>query len=387
MKKIKLLAVTGIRSEYDLLFPIISHLRSSSDFDVQLVVSGAHLSNKHGLTIDLIKKDGFSVLEEIYSLYDTDNLIQRPLAVAALINGLASIVNKAKPDVLFVVGDREESIATAIVGNYMNVLTAHLGGGDPVYGNADDPIRCAVSKIAHVHFTTNKQYSDNLIKMGEDPNRVVFSGTPGLDNIIAEPLISIDAINSFFGITLNDFVVFIKHPLSSEVENCEHQIKTSIAALKKFQSESEVNVVAIYPNSDPGSQIIINFLDQEESDNFVVSKTLPRNIFVNLLRNAKALVGNSSMGILEAPMYGLPVVNIGNRQKGRINAGNVDFVPYDTDLIVQALNKACFDEDYRNKIRKLENPYGSGNSAEIIRNKLFDFVGDKKLLTKTRLIP
>lgn len=388
MKKIKrILAVTGIRSEYDILYPVIKRFADSDDFELKVVVSGAHLSDWHGSTIDRVESDGFEIADRIDTLFTTNRSTQRSKAVAQLISGLTQTVEREKPDLLLVVGDREESIATAIVGNYMDVVVAHIGGGDPVWGNADDPIRMAVSKLAHIHFTTAQPYSKNLVSMGEDEWRISFCGTPGLDNITNEPQLSMADVSNFIGSELSEYIVVLKHPLSSEHESAYEQMTSTLKAIDKVCQDKGLKAVCITPNSDPGSYEIIQAYKEFESDRILLQQTLPRSIFVNLLRNAKALVGNSSMGILEAPMYKLPVVNVGHRQRGRLNAGNVKFVSYQENDIVSAIEQAVFDIKYRNYIANLDNPYGSGQAADIIENFIRDVdLSDTKWLVKEKLV-
>ena len=368
--KNKILAVTGIRSEYDILYPVLSALNAHPNYDLQVIVSGAHLSAEHGFTIERIKEDGFAIADCIDSLTQTERLTQRPKAVGALITGLTQTVEREKPDFLLVVGDREESIATAIVGNYMEVLVAHIGGGDPVFGNADDPVRMAVSKLAHIHFSTTKAYSENLIALGEDKWRIEFCGTPGLDNVVNEKYLSLNEISQQFDHDLNDYLVVLKHPLSSEKLDTYSQMKVVLTAVERFCQQYDFKAVVIQPNSDPGSADILKAMKDTQSQYLLYTQSLPRELFVNIVRRAKVLVGNSSMGILEAPMHKLPVVNVGRRQKGRLNAGNVEFVDYNEDDIIEYIAHAAFNADYRQQVRLLTNPYGEGKSAL----KIVDFL-------------
>lgn len=385
----KILAITGIRSEYDISYPLLKVLRDSKRFEIKLVVSNAHLSDWHGFTLSKIEEDGFEIAEKIDCLLMTNRKTQRVKGVGILTYALSQTVDREKPDLLFVVGDREESIAAALVGNYMNILVAHLGGGDPVYGNADDPIRFAVSKLAHIHLTTAKPYSENLINIGEEKFRIFNVGNPALDNIKNTVTIPLKEIGNQIEFAINDkkYVVLIKHPLSSEKEDSYAQMEITLRALKKFHDETGYKVIASYPNTDPGSYDILDAIKLYEKESFIkFYKSLPRELFVNIMRNSKALIGNSSMGILEAPFYKLPVINVGNRQKGRLNAGNVVFVKHDVIEIKKALLKACFDNDYRDRVKKLENPFGDGNSSQKIL-KVFNTINisDKKWYIKKRL--
>lgn len=388
MKK-TILAITGIRSEYDILYPVLKELQANEKFDLKIVATGAHLSDWHGFTVEKIKEDGFEIVEKIDYLLMTNRKTQRPKGIGLLIEGLTQTVERLNPDIMLFVGDREESIATCVVGNYMDVLVAHIGGGDTVYGNADDPIRIACSKLAHIHFATANVYAENIKKLGEEEFRICFSGNPALNNIVTTKEISRQDLSQFLGMDIdtNDYIVVLKHPLSSEVENSYKQMMITMLAVKRFSDKKNIKVIGIYPNTDPGSYDILRAIDENCNNNIKFYKTLPREIFINLMRNAKALIGNSSMGILEAPLYKLPVVNVGNRQKGRLNAGNVEFVSYDIEKIEQSLEKACYDVSYRRMILELVNPYGDGYAHKKIVSFLENIdLNDRKWYVKKKLI-
>lgn len=388
MKK-TILAVTGTRSEYDIIYPVLKELQLNEKFDLKLVVTGAHLSDWHGFTVDRIVEDGFNIVDQIDYLLMTNRKVQRSKGIGLLIAGLTQTVEKVAPDFLIFVGDREESIATCIVGNYMNVLVAHIGGGDPVYGNTDDPIRMACTKLAHIHFAMANDYAENIKKIGEEPFRICFSGNPALNNIINVKKINRKELSEFisFDIEHNNYIVVLKHPLSSEIENSYQQMKITMEAVNRFSLENNIKVIGIYPNTDPGSYQTLMAIDENCNENIKFYKTLSRQVFVNVVRNAKALIGNSSMGILEAPLYKLPVVNVGNRQKGRLNVGNVEFVDHDCEKILIALQKACFDENYRMQVAGLNNLYGDGYAHKLIVEFLDKInLDDKKWYCKTKLI-
>lgn len=388
--KRRVLAVTGIRSEYDILYPVLKVLSDCETFEVRVVVCGAHLSEHHGLTYEHIIKDSFVIVDKIDYLFMTNRDVQRAKGVGILTYALSQTVEREDPDFLIVVGDREEAIATAIVGNYHKKLVAHIGGGDPVYGNADDPIRFAVSKLSHIHLTTAKEYSENLLKIGEEEFRIFFVGNPSYYNIHNTPSISLNELSEYlqFDITDSNYIVFIKHPLSSEKEKTYEQMKIALEAVNKFSVYYNFKVVGIYPNTDPGFYDILRAVSEYSGSPYIkFFKTLERKYFVNLMRNAKCLVGNSSMGILEAPFYKLPVVNIGNRQRGRLNAGNVEFVEYEIDKIFKAIEKAVFDENYRNYIKTIQNPFGDENAPFKIRDILQKIdLKDSKWYVKKRLV-
>jgi GDP/UDP-N,N'-diacetylbacillosamine 2-epimerase (hydrolysing) len=390
MKNKKILAVTGIRSEWDILCPVLKEFEKDSNYEVNVMVSGAHLSNVHGYTYHHIEKAGFRIVDRVDSLLSTDRVVQRAKGTGLLIYGIAQTIEREKPDFIICVGDREEAIASAVVANYMNTCMIHLAGGDPVYLNADDPVRFAVSKLAHVHCTFAEDYAQNLRKLGEEHFRITCCGNPSLDNIKNTPRITLQEVSAFLNLDLNDgrYGVVIKHPLSSEKAKSEEQMKLTLEALVKFCYKFDFKFVGTYPNTDPGASPILEVIKSYEGcKNIHFFKTLPHDIFANLIRNCKVLTGNSSMGILEAPFYGLPVVNIGNRQTGRLNAGNVIFVNHDIREIVRELQKACFDESYRTYVKNLISPYGDGDSAVKIK-RFVDTIdlSDNKWLTKHKLI-
>ena len=366
----RLLCVTGIRSDYDILYPVLSELKKANH-ELIIVASGAHLSDQHNNTYKRIIEDGFQIEDKVDTLLSTDRAVQRSKGTGLLIQGLTQTVERTDPDFLLVLGDREESIATAIVGNYMEKLVVHIGGGDPVYGNADDPIRFAVSKLAHIHCCTAQPYAENLQKIGEENFRIFFTGNPAYANIDCVPVIEKADLMNQLDIKSENYIVIIKHPLSSEVESAGEQMETALKSLDAFCDKHNFQVVCIPPNSDPGSHKMKMVLEKYSEKGWLIkAETLPRLQFINLMRHARALVGNSSMGILEAPHYKMPVVNIGNRQQGRLNAGNVDFVPYEIDEIVGAMEKAVHNEKYREKIRNLKNPYGDSSAPIKVRKAI-----------------
>ena len=364
----KIIALTGIKSEYDILYPILKDLVKNK-FNLKVVVSGAHLSKSHGETWKMITKDRFNIIKNIKSLPFTDKLIQRPKSISLLIKGFSQIIEKENPDFILVVGDREEAISAAIVGNYMKKIVIHIGGGDEAYGNSDDPIRFAISKLVHLHCCTSKFSYNNLIKIGEEKFRVFNTGNPYFVNIYNTQLINKKKLLKLLKIEkkYTDYIILIKHPLSSELDKLSEQTQITLQSIERFCLKYKYALLCISPNSDPGSKEIIRNINKYKHKNwFYFKKTLPRNLFINLMRHSKLLIGNSSMGILEAPYYKIPVINIGNRQKGRYNAGNVKFVKYNSNNIFSALVDSCFNDKYIKKIENIKNPYGDKFSVNRI---------------------
>ena len=361
----KIIAVTGIRSEVDILLPIVATLKKNN-FDVSVILSGAHLAEFHGNTITGLQKAGIKIIDRVDSLFMTGRKTLRIKGLGNLILGISQTIEREKPDLLLVVGDREEAIATALVGNYMDVIVAHIGGGDTVYGNADDPIRHSVSRLAHIHLAINRMHTKVLEATGEEKFRIHFIGNPVLDLDKDVKHIDLKKLSQVldFDIVSNPYVILIQHPLSSERSSSYKQASTVLNTLELMGDKHGLKTIGIYPNTDPGAFDIIQAISEHiNSINIKFYKNLDRATFINVIRNAKALVGNSSMGIVEAPYYGLPVVNIGNRQLGRINSGNVVFVKHNPKFIQSEIERACFDEDYRKQVEKNRSDFGDGKAA------------------------
>ena len=205
MKKRKIIALTGIRSEYDIMSSVFSAINNSPLLDLQLVVTGAHLSKEHGYTVNEIKKDGHNIAYEIQSLVKKKTLSSRLHGLGTQLQGLAKIISKLNPDILLVLGDREESIAIALAGSYLNIAVAHIGGGDRVVGNIDDQIRHAVTKLSHIHFTTNFESHARIISLGEQPFRVFNVGNPGLDRMVNTKKIKLNTLSKLLGFPCLNF--------------------------------------------------------------------------------------------------------------------------------------------------------------------------------------
>ncbi len=383
MKKKKIiLGVTGIRSEYDIMSSVFRAINNHQNLDLQLIVTGAHLSEAYGHTIDEIHKDGFVVAEEIESLINGDQPSARVKGLAIQLQGLVQTVARIKPDILLVLGDREEAMTTALVGAYMNIPVAHLCGGDRVIGNVDDQVRHAVTKLAHLHFVTNSESAERIIRLGEQVFRIFDVGNPGLDRLLEVPIIDDAELSRRLDFSIFEgepIVLLIQHVISTESNQAYEQMKSSLEAIK----ELGIKTIISYPNSDAGGQQMIRAIQEYDSSPIVyAAKNIPRLEFVNLMRRASCLLGNSSAGICEAPLLKLPVINVGNRQRGRLHAENVQFVPHDKDMIIAALKRAIFDQSYRNSIAECSNPYGDGKSSGRIADILATVSIDDTLLIK-----
>jgi GDP/UDP-N,N'-diacetylbacillosamine 2-epimerase (hydrolysing) len=382
MKRIAV--VTGSRAEYDILYSSMKAIREHKRLRLNVIVTGAHLLGIFGDTYREIKKDGFSIDERVPSALGVDTLAGRARAVGAQVTGLSAAFERLRPDIVLVAGDREEVISAAVAASYMNIPIAHMCGGDTAFGSVDNAVRDAATKLTHIHLPMTGQHALRIIKMGEEKRRVHVVGHGGLDRLITEPFLSKKALSRKlrFGIEPGPVIFMIQHVLSSEIEDAARQIAATLEAVAGCGYKLVIN----YPNSDVGSRTIINTIKKYENDPGVrVYKNLPRRVFVNLLRHANVLIGNSSCGIIEAPLLKLPVVNIGNRQRNRLHAENVIFVGHDKRAIARAVRKAVSDKAFLRKVRQCRSPYGDGHTGKRVAAILDKTAINSGLLNKPNL--
>ena len=360
MKK-KILIVTERRADYSKFRPIIKEIEKSKKLDYGLVVTGSHLLKEYGYTINEIKQDKFKILAEfdMYPKNRNNTNAEMVRAFAKAIVRLSKIVEKIKPDIILAGFDIGANFAIAIIGAHMNTIVAHLEGGE-VTGTIDESIRHATTKFSHIHFVTNKEAAKRVIKMGENPKLVFIVGNPSLDNIKNIKNIPIKELEKKFGIDfLKPYGIVLKHTVTSEIEIVDKNIKKTLDAVM----ESGIQSILIHGNADAGSRKISKIVKNSKVKQF---SALTFNEYINLLKRSSVLVGNSSSGIMEAPFLGIPSVNIGSRQAGRLRASSVIDVDYDKNQIKKAINIAINSKKFLSKIKKSKNLYGNGNSAKKI---------------------
>ena len=382
--KKKILAVTGARSEYDLLTPVFEKLNEDDRFDFQVIVTGPHLSDNFGKTKKHIEADGYTIADCVYNLVDTNDKVGRILSIGNQINGLAQSFLRVKPDIVLVAGDREEAISVTMTCAYMDIPVAHFFGGDIAKdGNIDNSVRYAASKFAHIHFPSLEAHKQNLLKLGEEEDRIFVVGNPALDKFVNVKDISLNELSTRLDFPLNEedpFLVLIQHPIISQVEEQSEHIRMTLDAIVESGLKCFIN----YPNSDAGHFAIVEAY-QEYSKKYPQLKlfqNLDRLTYINLLRKAACLLGNSSSGILEVPSIGLPAINIGLRQRGRVHANNVIFVDNDKEQISKAIEKAINDKVFIKMVKDSPNPYGDGKTAEKVVEVLANLKINEALIYK-----
>lgn len=375
--------LTGIRSEYDILAPIIAAVDAQPGLDAGVIVTGAHLTGLHGQSVRQIEADGYRIAARIDSLLASDGLGGRVKGMALQLSGLTDLFAREKPDFLVVMGDREEVMTGAVAAIYHHIPVVHVGGGDHADdGNVDNLVRHAVSKMAHIHMATTELSGQRLRQLGEEPWRIHVTGASGLDRIIATPDMTRDELETALGVDWHGepYAVLLYHPTITDFS----EARAHMASITQVLEASGLNIAVMAPNSDPGNQAITLEIDAliarcPKAKAFIF---LERKVFINMLRHARVMVGNSSAGILEAPSMGLPVVNIGIRQRGREHGDNVIFTDYDVGEIAAAIAKATTDEGFRALVAQRRTPYGDGKAGERIAEVLRSVELGRGLLDK-----
>ena len=389
MNRRKIAVFTGNRSEYGLQFPILKALSQDPRLDYFLFVGGAHLQQDFGSTMAEITQDGFQVHREVDIHMDQDSLFATAQAIGTGILSLSRHLDELRPDFLLVYGDRYEAFMALITGTQMNIPTAHIEGGDYTEGGAlDDSVRHAMTKLSHLHFTTNQQAAERVLRLGEEPWRVFNVGLPSLDLIEAGCFTGPDEIIKDLSLDPHrPVILFCQHSVTTEFNQTVDQIRPSLQALKRLADEG-YQVIITYPNNDAGGRRITEELGSLQGHPGVqITKSLGRARFHGVLnfigrRGRGCLAGNSSAGIKETPAFGCPTVNIGSRQQGRLRADNVMDAGYAEEDIYSAIRRCTENEAFRQICKSCENPYGTGNAGVRIAEVLSTIPLDQDLLQK-----
>lgn len=375
----KILIVTERRADYSKFRPLLRLIEKSSKLDYNLIVTGSHLLREHGYTINEIKKDGFKITSKFH-MYDkrrTDTGAEMVRGLGKAITKLTRMVEKQKPDLILAGFDIGANLAVSIVGAHMNIVVAHLEGGE-VTGTIDEPIRHAITKFAHLHFTTNKTATQRLVKMGEDPRFIFRVGNPSLDSIREVKSIPKKQLEKEFNLDLSKpFVIVTQHTVTTEISEIGKYFIQTLEAIK----ELKIQALIIHGNADAGSQKISKIIKKYAFQQYF---TFPFEKYVNILKHASALVGNSSSGIMEAPFLHVPTVNIGTRQEGRLRSISIIDVDYDKNNIKKAIKKSINDKKFLRQIKKSTSHYGDGKSSKRII-KILETIDLKKIPIQKKL--
>lgn len=362
--KRKITVTTGTRADYGLLRKTIRLIDSNKKLELYLLVTGMHLSKKHGETINEIKQDGFKIFKKFPGLPKNDDLFHTSLALGEQITKFSKIFHEIKPDINLVLGDRDEMLASSLAASHMNIPNAHIHGGDKTRAGIDENNRHSITKISHIHFVATKKSKERVLRMGENPKYIFLTGSPNVDEIKQNRITLKNELNKKYSIDIRgNEILLVFHPVTTQINSTKQQIKKILNVLKNL----EKTTIAIAPNSDAGNEIIFKELKNFSKKNpfFHYFKNVPRNDFLGFLNNMGVLLGNSSAGMIEASYFSIGVVNLGIRQKGREHGKNVINVEQiDEKPIYNAIQKLLTMKK-NNKLLS-STIYGTGNSSKKI---------------------
>jgi len=375
MKK-KILVTTGTRAEYGILRPLLEKIQKSKKLELLLVVTGTHLSKEHGYTIKEIIKDGFKINFKIKMMPKLDSNYSMSLALGEGIIYFSKCFKKLKPDINVILGDRDEMLASALAASHMNIINAHIHGGD-ISGGLDEYNRHAITKISNIHFAATQKSKTRILKMGENKKFVFLTGSPSIDEVKSKRISSKNELEKKYKINFTgNEILLVQHPVTTESSETEKQILSTLLALKK----TGCNIIAIAPNSDSGHRKIFkqyrNF--SKTYNNFKFFHSLPREDYLGFLKNVHLLIGNSSSGLIEASFFHTPVVDIGIRQKNRERGPNVIHVK---DFSSTKISK-ILEKNLKKSHSSSSRIYGDGNASKKIVKILENLILNENLIKK-----
>jgi UDP-N-acetylglucosamine 2-epimerase (non-hydrolysing)/GDP/UDP-N,N'-diacetylbacillosamine 2-epimerase (hydrolysing) len=371
--------ITGSRAEYGLLFWLLNDLRADADFELQLVVTGMHLAPEFGSTVREIEKDGFAVTRRVEMLLSSDTPAGVAKSVGLGVMGISDAVDQMKPDIVVLLGDRFEIFAAAQACLIHNIPIAHIAGGDTTEGAIDEAMRHAITKMAHVHFVTNEQSANRVRQLGEDPSHVHMVGSPGLDHLRRQGLLDRASVENRLERKLGERNLLITfHSVTLEPDHGNGQFKELLAALDEL--DPSICLWFTEPNADAGGRAMAATLNEwvaARADRARVYTSMGQELYMSLMANVDAVVGNSSSGLYEAPSLGIATVDIGDRQRGRLAATSVLRCAPDRGQIRKAiLHGMTLD------CSGVANPYGDGHATTKIVDVLRSLPPASDLLRK-----
>ena len=360
---------TSTRAEYCLLYNLIKRINNAEDLKLDLIVSGTHLSYKYGHTIDEIYKDGFPISETIEILDEKEDVDE---AISKALIGSSGHFKRVNPDMLIVLGDRYEVLGPVIAAANAKIPIAHIHGGETTEGAVDEEIRHAVTKFSYLHFTGCEEYKKRVLQLGETEDRVFNVGTLGTENIMNQPLMTLEELGKNLDINnlkLEKYGLVTFHPVTLEHEDASIQMKELMDAMLSFE---DMFFIVTKSNADAGGQKINDMWDEFEKkypNKIKVVFSLGLIRYLSAMKYCEAVIGNSSSGILEAPVMRVPTINIGDRQKGRIQTESIINCGMNKNEIISAMNKA-FSKEFHDKIKDMPCIYGDGKTSERIIEKI-----------------
>lgn len=377
-KRRRLLFITGSRGEWGYIRPILRFIEKSDTLSYSICATNMHLLPAYGYSLKEIEDDGFTVDYKIHMSLDGGTHVAQVKSLGTFLCSLADILGSEKPDWIVLAGDRGEQLMGAVAGAFCYVPVAHIQAGE-LSGNIDGMTRHAIGKYAHLHLASNEDAAQRLIRLGEEPYRVHNVGAPQVDELMQGLVASPAELTSRHGVAFNrPFILVVQHPVTEEFEQAAQQIDATMSALRRF----DLPKIVILPNNDAGSLMIRDGIDRQRHGDFHVFANLRREEYLGVMKLASCMVGNSSSGLLEAPTFELPAVNLGRRQHKRMQGRNVINAEFEEEAIVAALRKALLPQ-FRQELRgNCPNPYGDGRAAERILRLLEETDITDKILVK-----
>lgn len=377
----KVCVITGTRAEYGLLYWTLKALQKDPSIELQLCVTGMHLSPEFGLTYKQIEEDGFIINSKVETLLSSDSSQGISKSIGLGIIGFSDAFEQLQPDIILVLGDRFEIFAAVSAAMCFRIPVAHCHGGEATEGVIDESIRHSITKMSHIHFTSTKEYKNRVIQLGESPKNVFNTGALGIENINLLKLFSKTEFEKSIGRKLAKKNVLITfHPVTLEKETSEEQFSNLIETLNEFE---DLFLIFTYPNADNEGRIIIKMIDEYTKNNpnkSVSFISMGQLRYLSALQYVDFVIGNSSSGIIEVPSFKIPTINIGDRQKGRVMSASIINCLPTKKAIANAIKKAIAPL-FKSEIKNISNPYDNGNSSATIVKKLKE-IEINKLLKK-----
>ena len=369
--------LTGSRGEWGYIRPILRAIDRDPSLDYRIIATHMHLLPAFGSSVKEIERDGFHVDERLHMTFDGYTAATMTKSLGALLLELPTTLQRLRPDLLLLAGDRGEQLIGALAALHLGIPVAHIQAGE-LSGNVDGIVRHSITKLAHIHFAANEEFAERVRRMGEQEFRIFVTGAPLVDELVEGPITSETELRQRYRLPEQErLVLTVQHPVTEEEAAAGEQVSETIGALM----ELDWPTVIVYPNGDAGSESIRQQLATLKRPKVRMFRNLPRQDYLGLMRMATVIVGNSSSGIMEAPSFGKPTVNIGRRQNGRPQACNVINVGYYRQEIVEALKQATSDE-FVAQARTAKNPYGDGYASQRIVDVLKNIEINDKLLLK-----
>ena len=365
----KIVFITGTRADYGKIKSILINLQKKKIYEVSLFVTGMHNLKTYGSTYDEIYKDKIKNITRFKNQNKNDAM---DTVLSKTINGFKKYVNTKKPDLIIVHGDRVEALACAIVGAINNIKVGHIEGGE-ISGTIDGVLRHSISKLCNFHFVTNNSAKKRLIQIGEINSNIYTIGSPDVDLILRKDLPSLESVKRRYEIKFSNYAIGIFHPVTNEIHNLKKEINIFVNLIIK----SKKNFILIYPNNDTGTNIILNEYRRIKSDTVRIFPSIRFEYYLSLLKNSNFIIGNSSSGIMEAPYYGIPTIDLGNRQLNRAKLDSITNLSFNQKKIERYINY------FSNKKIKYKKTlfFGKGNSS-----KKFIQILNKKNIWKSQSI-